>query len=806
MLQGVSARKKKLLFPSKAETREVIPPHEKKLFTSSPRSQAISINSHKPNYLAQIDATIEKAKISEEILGTPNKFQAAVCCHTLLMLCVFGNTSLYRDLFRTLYKAVFATQINPEDIIERFKVEDQESTLECFTKTKTHFDKCAEKRNAIITLKEEIEAWDRFQESLKRELQKKQKLIQNTTHRWQKQLVSSIFKQWRMFAVARRQQRNLFDACLTKLSNRRALEVLRAWQNVAQNQRRERNVERLSILSAKYNTINDRKKKFEEQVAKTNAHISALNTEITQKTFALQNITLNIDENSEHLQHLLEKRSKIKEQCLECLAYCRDMIHAELTFLSEKLEGVSIMNNLNLELLGDEETETILDVPVERLLLKWVSIHVKEIQVANFSSDFRKGALLSKLLQNIHPDNEFRSKLCLVEVKDKEERTHILCDAIESATPLKITSKDIEAGDPYKGFILLSYLFANYPNMKDSTGAWMVTLENIAAFKGTLDQKLNDISTSILFADLCRDFLKVSAETLNSIRREVRWNIRTRDKNLELWKKLKRKVEYNSWQLMVTFKRGEMVSIPDFRRQSELEEFSNLEGFSTSKRHEEDIVMILRAKYEVLKDLYEFSAVYSINLRSKEALDHVHFHGLICLFKDLELTSTTRTIDFLKLVDPKSDPLICPPEFSRSKFSLCLLLIANEMYSNLSPATNLKSLISEYLEPFLQVKHESKIIRMRDKIWKEGSILFQDNIEMLILFYHKLQLDGFDSYFQCEDFGNIVGQLGVNMDQVSVHEFLEICFVMAIRNDPNPCISTEAKIRRLIEQADTYLK
>ncbi|XP_021897843.1 fimbrin-5-like [Carica papaya] len=142
--------------------------------------------------------------------------------------------------------------------------------------------------------------------------------------------------------------------------------------------------------------------------------------------------------------------------------------HLVLGLISQIIK-IQLLADLNLkktpqllELVDDsKEVEELMNLPPEKVLLKWMNFHLKkagyEKQVTNFSSDVKDGEAYAYLLNSLAPEISTHTTL---DTKDPTERANLVLEQAEKLDCKRyISAKDIVEGSANLNLAFVAQIF-----------------------------------------------------------------------------------------------------------------------------------------------------------------------------------------------------------------------------------------------------------------------------------------------------------------------------------------------------------
>lgn len=139
---------------------------------------------------------------------------------------------------------------------------------------------------------------------------------------------------------------------------------------------------------------------------------------------------------------------------------------------------VALLQDINLKacpqlvrLLEDGETlESLLKLPAEQLLIRWVNFHLKNAEskrrIANFSGDIKDSEVYTILLNQIAPNKE--CSLSPLNESDTTKRAElVLIEADKINCREFVTPKDIVSGNAKLNLAFVANLFNNHPALEE---------------------------------------------------------------------------------------------------------------------------------------------------------------------------------------------------------------------------------------------------------------------------------------------------------------------------------------------------
>lgn len=646
---------------------------------------------------------LEKSRTSANphSLGPGNPFQAAcafIVLGSLSQSLAHMSSGLGQSLLQKLIQSSFRRDIVSE-IVERCLCKNQnfaelvQYLVEQATPAKFYGVAATRLLHKKNLLQSEIERWNSLEATMQKELLKKQMLMEKTAKQWQRSLLTSMFRVWKNVTLARKKQRELLNHCFARVSKTKAKQIFIAWKNLTADAKRTRALNEMREIDARYSALQASKRELDTLIKRAADDVSEWNERLNELHNEMAELRGQIEENREDAEPQLLQHTNAKRVASAWFSLCDTIILLELQTLESQLNEISHETFIDLELLVQEATDldSLMEMPVNEILLRWVRFHVPNERVENFATDMADGEVLWKLLCAIKPPG---IDLNAIENRCNGSTLGCVLEAFQSIPTLNMINMNIIlTGTDDVIYCILSYLFCSFPALSRPQPVWE-ECRKVIKEAALAQETLADYVARNSIYDLRHETTWLSlVNRTEETRRKVRWCIRERDQKVGLWNNVHKRVQSVGWVLLLERLRGNRVEVPNHKEARLLAEFTVVSGYSPSKREDEAVSTILATHYEIIKTAYYYYAIQATSEISPRDDACMRPYGLILFCRDTGLDSAfqlEKTCEILRLQCQGTYGKISPHHFVR-----CLLSMGDTMFQGLSPAANLSRLMDE---------------------------------------------------------------------------------------------------------------
>ncbi|GBG30094.1 Plastin-3 [Hondaea fermentalgiana] len=617
-------------------------------------------------------------------LGPGNCFQAASAFAVLgaLSQSTFQlggelGRSMLQDLVRAVFRKDLAHRVlglclpdekSHENVFNAIQTIAKEATQDNFYALAT--ERLLHKRNL---LRSEIERWNSLEASMQKELLKKQMLMEKTAKQWQKSLLTSMFRNWKSVTESRKRQRELLNACFARVSKSKAKQIFQAWKRVAAETKRARALHEIREIDARYERLQTSKRELDTEIKRAADDVSEWNDRLNDLHSEMAELRARIEEIREDGEPQVLRHSNAKRVATAWFELCNAIIFQEIGAFEANLDEMDEDNFVDLELLVTDATEldSLSEIALDDLLLRWLRFHVPDERIENFSSDLADGVVLWKLMKVIRPTG---IDLEAIEVRHNKDAERALISALRSLPELSaIQSEAVRSGASDILYCIVSFLFCKFPTLSRPQAVWHESrqiLKDAALEQETLDDYVSRNSVIDLQHETTwNGLVKRTEET----RRKVRWCLREREQKSGLWNTIHKRVQSVAWVLLLERLRGGKVDVPDHKEERILAEFTVVDGYATSKREDEAVGSILQSNFGLLRTMFHYYCTLTTTNRAPRAMQSMGALALLAMCRDLGFTESLEFEVMLSLLREQQpdepSPAMHPREFIR--FILC---------------------------------------------------------------------------------------------------------------------------------------
>lgn len=705
---------------------------------------------------------LQEALRSSEKLGNPNEFRTAVCCHLLDVICrTFGR---YSDLVDQLKMEIYASiYIDKDDLFSRLAMVDK-PTASTFIDSQPYFRKVERLLTRKHQLEEDLAIAVRQRNRMKEELNKKQKVLDATAVRWQKTLLKQSYNTWVKIIQARKYQRTMLMKYFISKEKARLGLCIREWRLHVHTKKRSRAHDDLSDARDKVQDMESEREKLERERDEATTKIEDLKTKLESARKELAEL----DDEAVRVQSEISE-SKEEELTSAARAWadvCDTACINQMKALRNKLDllnedpyyaDVTLLANMpvvidahgqeqrvptippfpieaetkKLEEKGvdwkNDREATVLNMPVDILLLRWFNFHLKSNKypkiVENFGKDMQDSeelaillSVCSKAITSPLHQNPLSAKL---KSFDLEARAEELVGRMKKmGTPPLMEVEDIVLCVPDMIFAGCAYLFCNYPQLQPNPRPWVIASDALdRATKAWLDLKERWTASPVPPAQRktgsgAATMTPVDEVEIKRVGQQVlaactaaKHALARHERATKLYERVRLRVRNFAWDAMNKRADGKPIDILDRRDHRERQAFTALridkeskkaqkEGsmwhrFSLEKEPEEEIQRISALLNEYYDDIKLIYRHYSTSKPgSSGTIDLAEFGMLMYDIKLPSKTFPTAVLEnIFKLTNRVSESSKkVDMELNASEFVEVLLRVASKKYERESVA------------------------------------------------------------------------------------------------------------------------
>ena len=458
-----------------------------------------------------------------ELLGRPNEFETAVCCHLLDLVCrTFGRYSaLVEQLKEEIFSAVY---VDRHALLAALGESSGSATASTFFAFEPYFVRTKRLQEEKDALERDIETASRQRDKMQSELLKKKRVLNSTAFRWQRSVKQHAFGMWAKVVQLRRQQRAMLMQYFLNRDKSRLRLVMREWKLATDESRRNKAKMLLEESRAKVTEMEETRNRLDEERSDTEKSISDLKAKLEdarQEIARLDDATVRIQ------QQLAESKEEELRAAAEAWAeLCDVAASSQLAALRSELIGYNTDSFGDVSLLVDHPTvftatgttvtlktlppfpteeellqiseqksenqgqgqdvenklpldftdpKAALQLPTDLIVLRWVNFHLRAAGyskvVENFGSDLQDSEELAVVLSRCSRHSEspavVSAKLRNVDIEARAQEIVSKCNKLGVPENM-VTVEDIVLGNSDMLFALLSYLMCTAPMLQVS--------------------------------------------------------------------------------------------------------------------------------------------------------------------------------------------------------------------------------------------------------------------------------------------------------------------------------------------------
>ena len=308
-----------------------------------------------PELAQYLHQKLHEALQRSELLGRPNEFETAVCCHLLDLVCrTFGRYSaLVEQLKAEIYSAIY---VDREQLLAALSSggASAKNTASTFFAFEPYFVKTKRLQAEKEALERDIETATRQRDKMHSELLKKKKVLNATAFRWQKTLKKQAFGMWGKVVQLRKQQRAMLMQYFLNRDRSRLRLVVREWKLATDESRRnkakvllEESRERVAEMEATRDRLDAERAETESNITQLKTDLEAARREIA----SLDDATMRVQ------QQLAESKEEELRAAAEAWAeLCDIAASSQLAALRSELIGYNTDSFGDVSLLVDHPT------------------------------------------------------------------------------------------------------------------------------------------------------------------------------------------------------------------------------------------------------------------------------------------------------------------------------------------------------------------------------------------------------------------------------------------------------------------
>jgi hypothetical protein len=709
---------------------------------------------------------LHEALKSSKHLGNPNEFRTAVCCHLLDIICrTFGR---YSELVDKLKMEIYASiYMDKDGLFERLQnLNGVPPTAEVFIEFQPYFRKVERMLKRKHDLEEEVAAAVRQRNKMKEELNKKQKVLNATAKKWQMTLIEQTFRTWAKTVSARQQQRAVLLQYFLNKDKARLKLVLKEWRLQIHRTKRERAKEDLDDASDKVSELEAERDKLEKERDVANDKIQNLKQEldVAQKELAT------LDDEAVKVQREIAESKEAEltaaarawaelcdTACFHQMKALRkkldtldeDPYYADITLLANapsvvdehgKIKRIAtlpphptedeieVMDKNKVDWKNDQEA-TVLHLPVDLLLLRWINFHLLNAKykkiVENFTTDVHDSeeiaivlAACSRSLSSPVVQTPLKAKLRNFDIEARAEE--IVHRIAKLGGPPLIDVDDIVLMVPDTILAMFSYFFCNYPQLRPNPLPWVVASDALnramTAWTNLKKQWLDGSTIKSTSGDTLKTMNSIDETTVRKVGKQVmaactaaKHAIQRHARASKLYERVRVRVRNYAWDALNARAKGKPVTILDRRLIRERKAFTELRIDLSSKKGQRDGSLAKRFNLEAnpMKEKKEITEILTQNF---EDLKRIYKH--YCSSKP-GAGGTMDLAEFgMMMYDIKLPPKIFPVSILEEIFR-----VTNKV-SESSAKYDLELEASEYIEA---------LIRVASRLFKKQSFAFNES-------------------------------------------------------------------------------
>jgi hypothetical protein len=557
---------------------------------------------------------LEAAFENSAHLGVPNPNRTAICCDLLEKIC--GTHGRFRGLMSTLLPQLYRSIYKDFDERRQGRPRAGLLTTNFFFEGDARFSAVKTLVEQRQTLHKQLKEWEKELGKASNQMRNRDFMLKRVGLHFSASIVAQTFRAWKKVVETKHKDHLKLQMALRHFTSKNLKSLLRAWKLVAEESKRTKLGQGLELLRREASNCDDVRKELEEELLAVEKNSAGEKGKLDKKESELRRVRLELGQIKQEIA--LSKEFELQDIALQWQRLNFQLCNLQMSEMQHELQAVQwagfqdpqpLLDEDVFGLPGEEQVplllSSLLQMPLDELMLRWVGLQLKKAQyprkIQNFGSDLSDSEAYSALLHALTMEGEGETLEDKLTSADPFARSEEIIDRLTNGmtppSPQILQPNDICDGVADKNLAQICFLFIHFPCMHPQQCQWTdaqtaldtVNLEwRVLHKKGTrgigregaaAEQKVSHSKKKkeVKFVGVQFEQLNSGYEQLERAKYLVDKRVRDRWATLQLWEALTRKVQQAAWDLLLQRGGGDPVTIPDRKQERELRLYTRVD-------------------------------------------------------------------------------------------------------------------------------------------------------------------------------------------------------------------------------------